>query len=132
MRRIILILSIIFSFASAGWAQNKPWTFQQCLDTALKRNISVNQTVLSNELNKISLEQSKANRIPSVSANVSEALNFGKNINSSTNEFVIGSFHSGSYGMSLSYNLFNGLQNNNTIRQYKLNIEAGQFNIDNA
>jgi outer membrane protein len=102
MKRTILLQTILIFFTFGGWAQNKPWTFQQCLDTALRRNISVNQSLLSNQLNTISLEQSRANRIPSVNANVGESFNFGKNINSSTNQFVIGTFHSGSYGMSLS------------------------------
>ncbi|MEI7491502.1 MAG: TolC family protein [Bacteroidota bacterium] len=132
MKRSTLLFCILMYYSFAGWAQKSPWTFQQCLDTALKRNISVNQSRLSNELNKISLEQSRANRIPSVSANVGESFNFGKNVDATTNSFVIGSFHSGNYGVSASYNLFNGLQNNNTIKQYKLNIEAGKFDIENA
>ncbi len=132
MKRTILILSVLVYYSFGGWAQKAPWTFQQCLDTALKRNISVNQTILANELNKISLEQSKANRIPSVSASVGETYNIGKNVDATTNQFVIGTFHSGNYGLNASYNLFNGLQNNNTIKQYKLNIEAGKFNIENA
>jgi len=45
---------------------------------------------------------------------------------------VIGTFNSGSYSVNASYNLFNGLQNNNTIKQYKLNIQAGNFDIENA
>ena len=132
MKRYIFILSVLVYSSIAGWAQNSVWTFQQCLDTALQRNISVNQSRLSNELNKISLEQSRANRIPSVNASVGESFNFGKNVDATTNSFVIGSFHSGNYGVSASYNLFNGLQNNNTIKQYKLNIEAGRYDIENA
>ena len=132
MKRIILLLSVVMCCAFSGWAQRTPWTFQQCLDTALKRNISVNQSRLSNELNKISLEQTRANRIPSISAGVSEALNIGKNVDATTNQFVIGTFNSGSYSVNASYNLFNGLQNNNTIKQYKLNIQAGNFDIENA
>ena len=111
MKRIILLLSVVMCCAFSGWAQRTPWTFQQCLDTALKRNISVNQSRLSNELNKISLEQTRANRIPSISAGVSEALNIGKNVDATTNQFVIGTFNSGSYSVNASYNLFNGLQN---------------------
>ena len=132
MKRIIFFISILTFQSIVGWTQQKAWTFQQCLDTALKRNISVNQTMLANELNKISLEQTYANRIPSVSASVGESFNIGNNINTTTNQFVIGTFHSGNYGLSSSYNLFNGLQNNNTIKQYKLNIEAGKFNIENS
>lgn len=132
MKRIFFLLSILLLLSPAGWSQKKPWTFQQCLDTALKRNISVNQTVLANELNKISLEQSKANRIPSLSASAGESFNIGNNVNTSTNQYIVGTFHSGTYGLSSNYNLFNGLQNNNTIKEYKMNIEAGIYNIENA
>lgn len=132
MNRNFLTLLMVFLLLQYAAAQRKPWTYQQCLDTAMKRNISVNQSRLANELNRIGLEQYRANRIPSVSASVGEAFNIGKNIDATTNQFVIGSFNSGSYGLNASYNLFNGLQNNNTIKQYKLNVEAGRFDIETA
>lgn len=113
-------------------AQTRPWTFRQCLDTALQRNISVNQSRMSNELNKVNLEQVKANRIPSVSANVNEALNFGKNVDPTTNSFVTEGYHSTNLGVSSSYNLFNGMQNANTIRQNRLNVQAGQYDVEKA
>lgn len=127
---IVFILSFIM-FATV-LAQPQAWTFQQCLDTALHRNITVNQSRLSNELNKVSLEQYKANRIPSVNASANEALNLGKNIDPTTNSFVTEAYHSTNMGISSSYNLFNGLQNANTIRQYRLTVEAGQYDIEKA
>jgi len=120
----------IFLIANQVCAQTQPWTFRQCLDTALQRNISVNQSRLANELNKVDLEQVKANRIPSVSANANEALNFGKNVDPTTNSFVTEGYHSTNFGVSSSYNLFNGLQNANTIRQNRLDVQAGQYDID--
>jgi outer membrane protein len=123
---------LVFLFAGTAGAQTKPWTFQQCLDTALQRNISVNQSRMSNELNKVSLEQTKANRIPSVSANAGEALNVGKNVDPTTNTFVTQAYHSTNFGISSSYNLFNGLQNANTIRQNRLNVQAGESDIEKA
>ncbi len=128
-KKIVFFILMFLMLRSAG-AQNKPFTFEQCLDTALQRNISVNQSRMSNELNKVSLEQSKANRIPSVSANAGEALNVGKNIDPTTNTFVTEAYHSTNLGISSSYNLFNGLQNANTIRQNRLNVEAGQSDIE--
>lgn len=113
-------------------AQTRLWTFSQCLDTALQRNISVNQTRMSNELDKIALEQSKANRIPSVSANANEALSIGRNIDPTSNAFVSEPYHSTNLGVSASYNLFNGLQNANTIRQNRLNVQAGQSDLEKA
>ena len=130
MKKTISLFVLVFLVAGVAGAQNKSWTFEQCLDTALQRNISVNQSRMSNELNKVSLEQSKANRIPSVSANAGEALNVGKNIDPTTNTFVTEAYHSTNLGISSSYNLFNGLQNANTIRQNRLNVEAGQSDIE--
>jgi outer membrane protein len=124
---VFTFLMITVGFAGA---QTKPWTFQQCLDTALQRNISLNQSRMSNELNKVNLEQVKANRIPSVSASAGEALNVGKNVDPTTNTFVTEGYHSTNFGVSSSFNLFNGLQNSNTIRQNTLNVRAGQFDIE--
>jgi outer membrane protein len=132
MKRTIWLFIILFFAAGTTGAQNKPWTFQQCLDTALQRNISVNQSRMSNELNKVSLEQSKANRIPSLSASANEALNVGKNVDPTTNTFVTEGYHSTNLGISSSYNLFNGLQNANTIRQNRLNVQAGESDIEKA
>ena len=130
MNRITWLFITMFLASGLADAQTKSWTFQQCLDTALQRNISVNQSRLSNELNKVDLAQSKANRIPSVSANANEAVNIGKNVDPTTNSFVTEGYHSTNMGISGSYNLFNGLQNTNTIRQYRLNVQAGQYNIE--
>jgi outer membrane protein len=132
MNRTNLFFIILFLTVGPAGAQTKPWTFQQCLDTALQRNISVNQSRMSNELNKVSLEQVKANRIPSVSASANEALNVGKNVDPTTNSFVTQAYHSTNFGVSSSYNLFNGLQNANTIKQNRLNVQAGQFDIEKA
>lgn len=127
------LLIIVFFIASAfASAQTKPWTFQQCLDTSLQRNIQVNQSRMNNELDKVALEQSKANRIPSLSANASEALNVGKNVDPTTNGFVTQAYHSTNVGVSSSYNLFNGLQNANTIKQNRLNVQSGQYDVEKA
>lgn len=119
-------------FPFIAGAQQQEWTFRQCLDTALQRNIAVNQTRMTNELNKVAYEQSKAQRIPGVSANASEGLNFGRNIDPTTNVYVTEAYHSTSFGVSASLNLFNGLQTANTIRQNRLNVEAGRYDIEKA
>ncbi|MEI6899589.1 MAG: TolC family protein [Bacteroidota bacterium] len=115
-----------------SYSQNKPWTFQQCVDTALKRNITVNQSRLTNELNKITLSQTRANRIPGISASISEGVNFGKNIDPTTNSYVVQTYNSTNFGVNGSLNLFNGFQNTHTIQQNTQNIEAGNYDIANA
>ncbi|MDP4281883.1 MAG: TolC family protein [Bacteroidota bacterium] len=110
-------------------AQQQPWTFQQCLDTAIRRNITLNQTRLANETNKITLSQSKAARMPNLSANTSEGLNFGKNISNTTNQYVVETYSSTNFGLSASLNLFNGLQATRTIQKNNLAVQAGDYDI---
>jgi outer membrane protein len=132
MKKTIGLFIFTFLVAGIAGAQHKPWSFSQCLDTALYRNISVNQSRLSSELDKVNLEQVKANRIPSLSANVNEALFLGRNIDPTTNEFVTEAYHSTNVGVSSTYNLFNGLQNANSIRQNRLNVKSGEYDIEKA
>lgn len=130
MNKLIWMMIPLLLAGNGVTAQVKRWKFRECLDTALVHNITVNQSRLTNELNKVSLEQSKANRIPSVSANASEGLSLGKNVDPTTNSFVTQAYHSTNLSINGSYNLFNGLQNANTIRQNCLNVEAGQYDIE--
>ena len=129
MKRIIFLF-VIFFLCFNSFAQ-KSWTFQQCLDTALKRNISVNQSRLSNELNKISLAQSKANWLPNLSASASEGINFGKSVNPQ-NSLVGYTYNSTKLNMNSGLDLFNGLQNSRTIEQNTMAIEAGKYDISNV
>ena len=124
MRRIFGSILMTIIMIHTAVAQQKIWTFQACLDTALRRNITVNQVRLSNENNRISLAQSKANRIPSLDASAGQNVNFEKYVNpiSSITSFSVNS----------GLDLFNGLQNNMTIRQERMNIDAGQFDIEKA
>ena len=130
-KRFFSIVLIFLSIQSV-WAQRKVWTFQQCLDTAIQRNISVNQTRLTNEINKVNLKQSKANRIPGISASANEAFNFGRSIDPTTNNYVSEDYNSTSFAINGNLNLFNGFQNNRIILQNKMNIEAGMSDIEKA
>ena len=130
MKKISSLLFIFLVTGQVTMAQVSLWTFQQCLDTALNNNISVNQSRLSNEVNKIALEQTKASRIPSLSANANEGLNFGKNVDPTTNAFVTQSYNSTNFSLNTGLNLFNGLQTTNTIRQNRLNVDAGTYDIE--
>ncbi len=112
--------------------QIKVWSFQQCLDTAMRRNISINQSQLSNQIDRINLEQSKANRIPNLNAGASEGLNFGKNIDPVTNQYVEQTYNSTNFSVNSSVNLFNGFQNRRTIQQNMMILNAGKYDIEKA
>ncbi|MGA3015139.1 MAG: TolC family protein [Bacteroidales bacterium] len=112
-------------------AQHHLWTFQQCLDTALQRNISLNESRENNELNRINLDQSKASLYPYLSATGRDGVGFGRSLNPTTNQYLAKTTNSSSFGLSSAVTLFNGFQLTNTILQNKMNLDAGSTDIDN-
>jgi outer membrane protein len=126
----LIFTAILFSF-EAG-AQSHIWTFQQCLDTALRRNISLNQSRLNSDLNRITLDQSKANLFPYVRASASDGVSFGRNVNPATNSYIERTNNYASLGVNSGVSLFNGFQLTRTILQNKMNLDAGKTDIDNV
>lgn len=111
-------------------AQSKVWTLKKCIEQALQKNISVTQSQLSNEINKLTLEQSKKNRFPSLNASGNQAYSFGRSIDPFSNQFVNQNIRSNNFSLNSGITLFNGLQTTNTINQNELNYEAGNLDIE--
>jgi len=129
-RGFFILLTTLFLFSAASGQMTGVWTFQQCLDTALKKNISINQSQLSNELARINLAQARASRYPNVGASASENANFGKSINPLTNLVVFENYNSTNFSVNSSMNLFNGFQTRRTIEQNLLLLNAGKYDIE--
>jgi outer membrane protein len=130
-KRTILILTACLLFAFVR-AQNRQWTFQQCLDTAIQRNISLNQSRLNVDLNQITLNQSKASRYPNLSASARDGVGFGRSLNPTSNLYVNLTTNSTTVGMNSSMALFNGFQIKNTILQNKMNLDAVKTDVENV
>jgi outer membrane protein len=130
-KRTLLIIAacLMITFARA---QNLVWTFQQCLDTALQRNISLNQSRLNIDLGRITLEQSQANRYPNLSASARDGVSFGRSVNPATNQYVERTTNSSSIGVNTGVTIFNGFQISRTILQNKMNLDAVKTDIENA
>ena len=126
---LIFTACLLFTFTQA---QNRLWTFQQCLDTALQKNISLNQSRLNNDLNRITLDQSRANLFPYLSASARDGVGFGNSVNPVTNQYVERTTNSASFGLSSGVSLFSGFQLTQTILQNKMNLDAGKTDIDNV
>jgi len=130
-KKTLLIFSacLLFTFVRA---QNRVWTFQQCLDTAIQRNISLNQSRLNTDLSRITLEQSKANRFPYLSASARDGISFGRSVNPTTNQYVERTTNSSSFGVNTGVDLFNGFQITRTILQNKMNLDAVKTDVENV
>ena len=113
--KVLSTLSCFFIFISIQAQQI--WSLEDCIDYALKNNISLKQSELNIELNKNEYFQSKMELLPSVNISNSLSNNRGRYINPFTNEYD----EEVSSSLNLSYNnnfsLFNGFKNINQIKK---------------
>ena len=113
--KVLSTLSCFFIFISIQAQQI--WSLEDCIDYALKNNISLKQSELNIQLNKNEYFQSKMELLPSVNISNSFNNNRGRYINPFTNEFD----EEVSSSLNLSYNsnfsLFSGFKNINQIKK---------------
>ncbi len=122
--QIILLLLTTITFA-----QEKQWTLQECVNYALKNNITVKQTQLTTLTNEQELIAAKGQFLPSLNANVSQSVSFGT-AEIFPGSFVNRTFHSSNAGINVSQNIFSGFRTLNLYKQAQLNIEASKIELD--
>lgn len=124
-------IALVLLFVSVlSFAQQKKWTLQECVNHALENNISIQQSLLDQNLADINENQAKFDFLPNLNANSSYNINTGANINPATNQFENSTFRSASGGISSGINIFSGLQNWKTLQRAKLNKIATAYQLD--
>lgn len=129
-RTLLKIIVIAFCIGSVSANAQRMWTLKECLDTALVKNISINQGYLSSEISRINLIQARAAELPNLYLNDSHSLNAGFSLDPYTNQYTTQNISSNNLSLNSSVNLFNGHVLLYTIRQNKLLYEAGLLDID--
>jgi len=113
-------------------AQQKKWTLKACIDQALEKNISLNESKLNNEINKISLSQAKANLYPNLNLSDGQGFNFGRSVDPFTYLFTNQSIATNNVALTSNVTLFNSFLNLNTVKQNELTYDAGKQDIEQA
>ena len=129
-RTLLKIIVIAFCIGSVSANAQRMWTLKECLDTALVKNISINQGYLSSEISRINLIQARAAELPNLYLNDSHSLNAGFSLDPYTNQYTTQNISSNNLSLNSSVNLFNGHVLLYTIKQNKLLYEAGLLDID--
>ena len=122
---------IVFLFTlSTLTTQASQWTLKSCVDTAIKRNIAVNQGQLSATINKLNVIQAKAALAPNL--NLTDGQNFysGYSLNPSTYQYSNNSFSTNSPSLNSSVTLYNGFLLINTIHQNQLTYDASLLDVE--
>jgi outer membrane protein len=132
IKALIFLVVATGSLLPRSYAQTTttPWTLQQCIEYALKNNVQVRQSELTRQTYSVSLNQYKANLLPSLNANASNSYNFGQTIDPYTNEFANSMVLSQNFSLSTSLVIFNGLQKVNTIQQGEYDLKSSAEDLD--
>ena len=128
----ILILLIAFFSASSGLirSQEKVWSLEECIKYAIDNNIQIKQQVLQTRFQQNTLEQSKLNLLPTLNGQASHNYSFGRALDETTYEFTDNqNIQSNNFFAGGSMNLFNGLQNYNTIQKNKYQLLASELDL---
>ncbi len=127
MKTKIVLLAALFT-SLAGFSQ-KQWTLKECVDHALKNNITVKQNQLNVDLAEKDVAIAKGNFLPNLGFSNSHRGSFGlssgiSGVNTSEDRY------STSFGLNASGNIFNGFRNLNSYKQAQLGIESAKLDLE--
>lgn len=125
-KRIVFLLSLVVLQLQA---QEKKWTLQECVDYAIKNNISVQSSTLDLQTAGIAKKDAIGNFLPNFNASASHSWNVGLNQNITTGLLENQTTQFTSAGLNMSVDLFKGLQNQNQLRRANLSIIASQYQL---
>lgn len=123
--KLILTVAIFTSLASFS---QKKWTLKECVDQALERNISVQQSKLNLKLAEKDVAIANGNFLPNLNGGSSGNFNSGlspdrNGVLTNTNNF------NGSFSLRSSGTIFNGYRNTNTYKQAQLGVASSEYDL---
>ncbi|MEI8271643.1 MAG: TolC family protein [Paludibacter sp.] len=124
------ILIIFFALLITGLLKaQKPWTLQQCVDTALANNRTVKQQALAKKNKDIAYEQARKNLLPNLNASASQNWNFGRSL-SVDNTYKSSNSSQSSFSISSGLTLFDGMKMKYSIDASKADMLAANADLE--
>ena len=121
---IVLLLQVITAFS-----QSKKWTLEECVNYAIKNNISIKLSELDSKTASIEKNSAIGNFLPTINSNIQHAWNIGLNQNIVTGILENQTQQNTAIGLNVGVTIYSGLQNQNRLRRANLSIAATQFQI---
>ncbi|MGL2965727.1 TolC family protein [Flavobacterium sp. XGLA_31] len=128
IKKAVLLFSVLL-FAATASAQVKKWTIQECVEYALKNNISIKQSELDLQATGIDKKLAIGNFLPSLNGGASHSWNIGLNQNITTGLLENQTIQYTSASLNSDITIYNGLQNQNRLRRAKLAQLGAQYQL---
>ena len=125
-----LFVGLLFIAPIAVKSQSSVWNIQRCINEALQKNVQLNITRRTDDINMVNLDLAKNAQYPSLNGNANQGLSFGKSLNPVTYQYVNQSVNTNAFSLTSSFVLFEGYQLVNTIKLNKTLYEAGKMDIE--
>jgi len=123
----LIILALITTLLVSA---QKPWTLQQCVDTALANNRNVKQQALTKKTREIAYDQARNNLLPNLNAGVRQDFGFGR-VFGDNNTYLSGTASSQMTNFSISggITLYNGFKLMNSIQAKRADMKASDADL---
>ncbi len=133
MKKSLLSIIIGLSVVGAAVAQSRPevWTLKNCIDFAQQNNTTVRTRAVQVDQNSNDLSTARFSRLPDLNASVGYNVSFGRGT-SDDNTYKTQTLQTGSFDVSASMPLFQGLRINRTIKGGKLDLAAAMQDLERA
>ncbi len=140
MKRLAIILSLVLASASGLSAQvadaghavhDGAWTLTDCIDHALRHNLTVRQGEISVQQREIELSTQKHRMLPGISASASENFSFGRGL-TADNTYDNANTTSTSFSLGGEMPVFSGMDITYGIQAGKLQLQSAVEDLAKA
>lgn len=130
---VLASVLLLIYLPAQGQEQAEPWTLQQCIEYARVHNIEVQTREVSKAVSDVELEQTRAQRFPTLNFSSSFGVSFQ---NATTyNDFMEqtdAASYSDNFGLNTGVTLYAGGKLSKTIQQKKLDNTASGYDVEQA
>ncbi len=112
-----ILTCFIFIFTLSNLQAQQIWSLNDCVDYALKNNLSLKQNELNIQQKRVQRLHSKMQMLPTITTNSSFNKNEGRYVNQVTNDFVEEISNSLNLSISTNITLFSGFKNINQLKK---------------
>jgi len=127
-----MVILISFNFPLQLIAQETDstvWSLTRCIDYAHEQNIDIRGSLLNIKSGEVSYNQAKSQKLPSVSAAISQNFNWQKGDATTGNSGYSGNSNN-NYQVSSSMTVSNGYKLTNKVKQAEIELQNVKFNSE--
>lgn len=128
-KSLVTFITCLILLQVNSFAQKQVWSLEECIRYAIDHNIQIKQQTIQTKVQKNSLDQSKLSLLPTINGQASHDYSFGRALDQNTYTFYNQTVLQDYFYLGGRTDLFNGLQNLNTIQKNKYELLAGEQDL---